>query len=137
MNAQNAHTPGPWRYEPAAGHAYNCIRGSESAHIRGNLDIPGTNSWSDQICENLGGDTPTIRANIALICEAGTVATETGLTPRQLADQRAELLEALRQIVTRYVELVNSGDCGSWNPENELEVMDARAAIAKATGEQP
>lgn len=28
-----------------------------------------------------------------LIIEAGTVANETGLTPRQLADQRAELLE--------------------------------------------
>jgi hypothetical protein len=30
------------------------------------------------------------------IAEAGTVATETGLTPRQLAEQRAELANALR-----------------------------------------
>ena len=30
------------------------------------------------------------------IAEAGTVATETGLTPRQLADQRAELLAAAK-----------------------------------------
>ena len=32
-----------------------------------------------------------------LIAEAGTVATETGLTPRQLAEQRQELLEACKQ----------------------------------------
>lgn len=38
------------------------------------------------------------RANAQLIAEAGTVLHETGLTPRQLAQQRAELLEALREI---------------------------------------
>jgi hypothetical protein len=33
-----------------------------------------------------------------------------------------------------YVEMVNSGDCGFWEPENEDKVKAARAAIAKATG---
>jgi hypothetical protein len=37
---------------------------------------------------------------------------------------------ALAQLLTRYTELVNSGDCGNWNPETELEVRDARAALA-------
>lgn len=43
------------------------------------------------------------------------------------------LLEALRRMLGRYVELVNCGDCGSWNPETEAEVIAARAAIARAT----
>lgn len=34
--------------------------------------------------------------NANLIAEAGTVYHETGLTPRQLAEQRDELLEALK-----------------------------------------
>lgn len=34
----------------------------------------------------------------AFICEAGQVANETGLTPRQLLEQRNELLEALEGI---------------------------------------
>ena len=45
-----------------------------------------------------------------------------------------ELLEALEGITKHYVDLVNSGDCGFWNPEEKLFVMDARAAIRKATG---
>jgi hypothetical protein len=38
-------------------------------------------------------------ANARLIAEAGTVTTETGLTPRQLAEQRAELLAALESVL--------------------------------------
>lgn len=34
-------------------------------------------------------------ANAELICEAFNVTNETGFTPRQLADQKAELLEQL------------------------------------------
>lgn len=64
-------------------------------------------------------------ANAALIAEAGTVANETGLTPRQLADQRAELLEALKEVV------------GEWREGYGLNCIDRiRAAIAKATGER-
>lgn len=120
MNAQTAKiTPGVWvaQKDPNAISRDDWCIGVEGAPI----DYVATCSERDA----------------HLIAEAGTVANETGLTPQQLADQRAELLEALRQIVTRYVELVNSGDCGSWNPEKELEVVDARAAIARATGEQP
>ena len=36
------------------------------------------------------------RDEATLIAEAGNVRAETGLTPRQLAEQRAQLLEALR-----------------------------------------
>ena len=34
--------------------------------------------------------------NARLIAEAGTVANETGFTPRQLADQKADLLKACK-----------------------------------------
>lgn len=43
-----------------------------------------------------------------------------------------ELLAALRLFLERYVSLVNCGDCGNWDPETDEEVIQARAAIAKA-----
>lgn len=45
------------------------------------------------------------------------------------------LLEALKLILDRYTGLINCGDCGNWNPEDEAEVIKARAAIAAARGE--
>jgi len=38
------------------------------------------------------------KANAELIVEAGNVTNETGYTPRQLAEQKAELLEALNTV---------------------------------------
>ncbi len=46
-----------------------------------------------------------------------------------------ELAEALEGLLRSYIGLVNSGDCGSWNPENEVEVKAARAALVKAKGQ--
>lgn len=45
-----------------------------------------------------------------------------------------DLLASLRVLVGVYVALVNSGDCGNWNPETEPQVIEARAAITKAEG---
>lgn len=61
-------------------------------------------------------------------------ALRTALTAR--AEHEETLRVALRQLLTRYLELVNCGDCGNWNPEKELEVIDARAALTseKANG---
>lgn len=64
--------------------------------------------------------------NAKLIAEAGTVANETGYTPRQLADQKADLLDALKCAVI----LINANtllDAGS-----PLSIK-LKAAIAKAT----
>ena len=58
-----------------------------------------------------------------LICEAAEIAVKTGFTPRQLAEQRAELLAALRSLVE------NEDETPSWNQR-----VAARAVIAKATG---
>jgi hypothetical protein len=44
-----------------------------------------------------------------------------------------DLLAALNELLERYCQLANSGDCGNWDPEEEAEVRAARAAIAKAT----
>lgn len=53
----------------------------------------------------------------------------------RLADAAPELLAVLKVFVSEYVELVNSGDCGFWDPENETKVRRARAVIAAAEGE--
>lgn len=70
-----------------------------------------------------------IDADARLIAEAGTVASETGLTPRQLADQRTYLLDALRgcALVMKY----DLNGLAVIQPE----LRAALAAIKKATGE--
>ena len=60
------------------------------------------------------------------VSEAGTVANETGLTPRQLADQRAELLMVLQKIMGRIKE-------SDYLFKDSSEFYAAHAAIKKAT----
>lgn len=66
-----------------------------------------------------------------LIIEAGTVANETGLTPRQLADQRAELLE-IAKIFLGHDERFIVSVGGNPNAVDQM-LSKARDAIAKAT----
>ena len=47
----------------------------------------------------------------------------------------AAMREALEEITNYYCRLVNSGDCGFWNPEDDEEVKAARAALRAADGE--
>lgn len=54
---------------------------------------------------------------------------------RKLATH-ADLLAALEAMVSTYVHLVNCGDCGNWNPEEEEDVIQARAALSKARGRE-
>ena len=56
----------------------------------------------DEVCEKEEAE-----ANAQLIAEAGTVANETGKTPRQLADDNKLLLEALIDITNSYRKYVN------------------------------
>jgi hypothetical protein len=47
-----------------------------------------------------------------------------------IADGRiARLREALEFFLERHIALVESGDCGFWNPETDPEVIKARAAL--------
>ena len=36
---------------------------------------------------------------------------------------------ALEKLLNMYFDMVNSGDCGNWNPEEDDEVIEARAAL--------
>ena len=45
--------------------------------------------------------------------------------------------EALENLTKRYCDLVNCGDCGFWEPEDEKEIIASRAALKLAKGEQP
>jgi hypothetical protein len=47
----------------------------------------------------------------------------------EAADKITTLKIALKGITDRYTSLVNSGDCGFWNPEKEDEVIVSRAAM--------
>lgn len=40
-----------------------------------------------------------------------------------------QLRTALSALLGRHCDLVNSGDCGFWNPEEEGEVILARSAL--------
>lgn len=78
-------------------------------------------------------------ANAELIAEAFNVATETGLTPRQLAEQRKELLGVLRELFSSYRWMVECEFDEQRAADHRFEAAQesARAAIAKATGATP
>ena len=65
-----------------------------------------------------------------LIAEAFNVAHETGLTPRQLAEQRKELLEAATTLIA-----CDFGANG-WDDTVDFAAMRLREAVAKATGQE-
>ena len=67
--------------------------------------------------------------------DIGGIAVVNGEANARLFAVSRETLEALAAMTARYLDLAGSGDCGFWNPEEELEVIQARAAIAKAKGE--
>ncbi len=52
------------------------------------------------ICVLTSGSSTSNKANAKLIAEVGTVANETGKTPRQLADINADLLGALKDLIS-------------------------------------
>lgn len=101
-------TPGPWRQVWSTnGHFMIGIAGQDGVGVTDSR----FNLWS--------GDDAEAKANAHLIAAA------------------PELAEALDCLLTTYVEMVNSGDCGFWDAEKQPEVIAARAALAKARGETP
>lgn len=73
-------------------------------------------------------------AAMRLLVEADNLRKETGLTTRELAEQRAELLAALKECEARLCDLVSRLSAGTAS-EYDLDVAAmrmARAAIAKA-----
>ena len=72
-------------------------------------------------------------ANARLIAEAGTVANETGKTPRQLADTVKELLEVSVMMQERIEQLINVTPTGRLRESLTDENIKALEAINKAT----
>lgn len=102
----NAHTPGPWfavQYNRSA--AWRVTTSPSDAH----------------------GDIANVLAGLAARKDADVAANA------KLIAAAPKLLEALQGLLDHYAQLVNSGDCGFWNIENENEVIASRAAIAEAT----
>jgi hypothetical protein len=60
-------------------------------------------------------------------------ATELELDQREeiqtLTRKNEQLEDALRGLLRRYVGLVESGDAGKWDAEEEEEVIEARKAL--------
>ncbi len=119
-------TPGPWTIEEYGDDdAPSLVIHKDSQTRICFMATPGSH-----------GDPAKIEANARLIAEAGTVAHETGLTPRQLAEQRAELLAVLKAAVEAEErateELAHDGIASG----TLIWMAQARTAIARATDTQ-
>lgn len=55
-------------------------------------------------------------------------------TDEEVKTLQNELRSALEGLLDHYVALVASGDAGFWNPEEEPQVIAARAALANTKG---
>ena len=53
-----------------------------------------------------------------------------------LATSHQRLVEALEGMTEEYVDLVKNGGCCDWDPEESIEVINARNALKAAKGEQ-
>lgn len=78
-------------------------------------------------------------ANAALIAEAGTVYDETGFTPRQLADQRKDLLAAVEEALSVLANIKTDMQ-HKVSPKATIEAINRsipgiRAALRRARGE--
>lgn len=117
-------TPGPWLRSGNLVYARN-EHGLNSMDLRVHVHRSNGNgkTGAEAIAEE--------EANARLIAEAGTVHHETGLTPRQLAEQRRELLDALAELIS-----IRDSDGDEWFGSGRLDdaLADAREAIAKAAG---
>lgn len=114
-------TPGPWT-----------VVGSKTKYVESRI----RSGWVQEIAsigptEADNGYGPQQEANARLIAEAGTVAHETGLTPRQLVERVKEMEEALRNL-DDYVCNNLSSDYPTGVDVNGAEFKAARAALSKS-----
>lgn len=107
---ERAHTKGPWFICGEPGHE------PQSDSWREGLTI-GSAPEGTRIC-----DLTSLRVDWQNAANARLIAAA------------PDMFEALKTFVAEYVDLVESGDAGFWDPEKETKVIAARAAIAKAEG---
>jgi hypothetical protein len=79
------------------------------------------------LCLTRYPEDPEQKANALLIAEAGTVANETGKTPRELLDQRDEAVEACKKA---FIVMANPDICTKQYKKIVIEM--AQQAIANA-----
>lgn len=65
------------------------------------------------------------------IIEKDTAEKFHKILSRHEAEQGEGLREALVGMVDMYIDLVNSGDAGNWDPEKDKEVIAARLALSR------
>jgi hypothetical protein len=46
-----------------------------------------------------------------------------------------DMYAALDELTNTYIQLIDSGDCGNWNPREDEEIINSLAALKKARGE--
>lgn len=98
---------------------------SEVKHTPGPWGLSDDGQW----IQAKGGKSPMVGDRFFSICVSATSEED-----KRLIAAAPDLLEALESLIIKYVRLVNSGDAGFWNPEDDKEVIAAIAAIAKAEG---
>lgn len=84
------------------------------------IGLPSETGWAHFAIQPYS-DTSAARANAELIVRA--------------VNSHQALVEALDTMLDHYTALVNSGDCGNWDPEAEKEVQQVRAALKLAKGD--
>lgn len=110
------HTPTPWHTDKYSayiwGPAQEMIADTSMGDLPDNAIVRA---------RGVGGKLP-IKANVAFIVRA--------------CNAHGDLLAALQACLKWHVDLVNSGDAGFWNPEDDDCVKQARAAISKAMAQR-
>ena len=121
-------TPGPWTY----------LEGTTDCEkvIGGDGKVVADGWWCREVSE--------VDANSRLIAEAGTVHHETGLTPRQLVEQRDALATALAVCESALAWAIEQGGGPACEHEagvcfcRENEAVNAaRAALGLVKGSTP
>lgn len=122
-------TRGEWKYYYPSVNQFSDLSNTFTVCLKGDPLILAK-------IEIVNGNLEEAEANAQLISEAGTVANETGKTPRQLADLNKELLEALIKLKSSHQSLYSKLST-KWKNEvldyNEMpSVIKANEVIQKA-----
>jgi hypothetical protein len=126
-------TPGPWILGDENNECCDVLLGTEH-NLTCNMDRRDNNTWKLVISREEMLD------NARLIAEAGTVFHETGLSPRQIAERNAELVEAAGALL-RWLPTAAELRAFGYTSAAVIHVRDARAqataALAKCQPDPP
>ena len=127
--SKQEHTPGPWKWASDWG----LLPDSPLKDEYGDLKYAGLSL--------MAGSYPVVSMGIdhyelMIDVDESRDRTQTLVLPadRRLIEAAPDLLKDSKRLLDHYLDLVNCGDCGNWNPEKEDEVIAMRKSIALATG---